>query len=206
MRRAVWALGALLFAAPAFGGRCESSAACLALLGEAQAATRSVDARFVQTKHVALLDAPLVSTGRFRFRRPDHVRLDIESPRASTVLIAGRSVTIPGLAASEQQALAGSPMTAMFTELGALFAGQLERAPGSFAVEAASAGDAIDVTLTPTAPDFRRLFHTIALRFAGPRMVIQSMRLDDALGDRLEVELRDVQVDVNLPDSLFTQP
>lgn len=206
MRRAVWALGALLFAAPAAAAPCETSDACLKVLAAAQTATRTVDARFVQTKHVSLLEAPLVSTGRFRFRRPDHVRLDIESPHPTTILIAGRRVTIPGLPASEQQALAGSPMTAMFTELGALFAGQLERAPGQFTVEATSAGDAIDVILTPTAPDFQRLFRSIALRFAGPQPVIRSMRLDEALGDRLEVELRDVRTNVELPDAIFAAP
>lgn len=204
---ALCALVALTLAAPVGAAPCAGSAACLALLERAQAATETVDARFVQTKHVTLLEAPLVSTGRFRFRRPDRVRLDIESPQPSTILIAGRAVTIPGLAASEQRALAGSPMTAMFTELGALFAGRLGAAPAHFEVAARSAGDdAIEVTLTPTAPDFQRLFRTIALRFAGPQPVIHSLRLDDALGDRLEVELRDVQINVALPESLFTTP
>jgi outer membrane lipoprotein-sorting protein len=92
------------------------------VLAAAQASTRSIDARFVQTKHLSLLDEPLVSTGRFRFRRPDHVRLDVETPHPSTILIAGRSVTIPGLPATEQRAVAESPMAAMFTELGAVFA------------------------------------------------------------------------------------
>jgi outer membrane lipoprotein-sorting protein len=185
---------------------CDSTAACLAVLEAAQASTQTVDARFVQTKHLSLLDEPLVSTGRFRFRRPDHVRLDVETPRPTTILIAGRAVTIPGLPASEQQALADSPMAAMFTELGALFAGNLERAPAHFTVEARSSGAAIDVVLTPTAPDYRRLFRTIALHFAGPETVIQSMRLDDALGDRLEVELRDLRRNVELPDAVFAQP
>jgi outer membrane lipoprotein-sorting protein len=36
--------------------------------------------------------------------------------------------------------------------------------------------------------------------------MVSSMRLDDALGDRLEVELRDVQRNVELPDALFAQP
>ena len=62
------------------------------------------------------------------------------------------------------------------------------------------------MTLTPTAADFQRLFRTIALRFAGPDTMVSSMRLDDALGDRLEVELRDVQRNVELPDALFAQP
>jgi outer membrane lipoprotein-sorting protein len=207
MRRAPSAAVLLcLLATAAQAAPCDSTAACLEVLKAAQASTQTVDARFVQTKHLSLLDEPLVSTGRFRFRRPDHVRLDVETPQPSTILIAGRSVTIPGLAASEQRALADSPMAAMFTELGAVFAGNLDRAPAHFTVEARGAGDAIEVSLTPTAPDYQRLFRTIALRFAGPQTIIESMRLDDALGDRLDVELRDVRRNVDLPDAVFAQP
>lgn len=207
MRRAYIAaalVGVLSRAAAA--APCDSTAACLTVLAAAQASTRTVDARFVQTKYLSLLDEPLVSTGRFRFRRPDHVRLDVETPRPATILIAGRSLTIPGLTETERQAVAGSPMAAMFTELGALFAGTLDRAPAHFAIEARAVGDAIEVTLTPTAPDYQRLFRAIALRFAGPETTVQSMRLDEALGDRLEVELRDVRRNVELPDALFATP
>lgn len=207
MRRAWVAIalvGALRAAAPA--ASCDSTETCLAVLHAAQASTRTIDARFVQTKHLSLLDEPLVSTGRFRFRRPDHVRLDVETPRPTTILIAGRSVTIPGMAAAEQTAVAGSPMAAMFTELGALFAGTLDRAPAHFRIDARGAGDAIEVTLTPTAPDYQRLLRTITLRFGGPATLIQSMRLDEALGDYLEVELRDVHRNVELPDAIFAAP
>ncbi len=193
-------------ATAAAGAPCASTDACLDVLRTAQASTTTIDARFVQTKHVSLLDEPLVSTGRFRFRRPDHVRLDIEAPHPSTILIAGRAVTIPGLPATEQHALAGSPMAAMFTELGALFAGTIERAPAHFTVAARGEGDAIVVTLTPTVADYQRLFSTIELRFAGPQTMVQSMRLDDALGDRLDVELRDVRRNVELPDAMFAHP
>jgi len=195
---------ALRSAAPATV--CDSTATCLQALQAAQESTRTVDARFVQTKYLSLLDEPLVSTGRFRFRRPDHVRLDVETPQPTTILIAGRSVAIPGLTESERQAVAESPMAAMFTELGALFAGSLDRAPAHFAIEARGVGDAVELTLTPTAPDYQRLFRAIGLRFAGPAMTVQSMRLDEALGDRLEVELRDVRRNVELPDVLFAQP
>ena len=207
MRRAC--LAAALVAvlhSPASAAPCDSTDACLRVLAAAQATTRSVDARFVQTKHVSLLDAPLVSTGRFRFRRPDRVRLDVETPRPTTILIAGRSVTIPGLTETEQQAVADSPMATMFTELGALFAGSLDRAPAHFAIEARGTDDGVAVTLTPRAPEFQRLFRTIVLRFGGPEAVVRSMRLDEALGDHLEVELRDVRRNVELPDALFTTP
>jgi hypothetical protein len=44
------------------------------------------------------------------------------------------------------------------------------------------------------------------MSFGGQPLVIQRMRLDDALGDRLEIAMRDVQRNVELPDAIFTQP
>ncbi len=208
-RRAAAAIAALLLALPvaASAAPCTSTATCLDAVRAAQQATGTLDARFVQTKHVALLDEPLVSTGRFRFRRPDRVRLDVETPQPATILIAGRDVRIPGLPADEQRALAASPLAAMFTELGALFAGTLDRAPAHFAMraQADAAGDVV-VTLTPTAPAFQRLFRTIALRFGGTPLGVRSMRLEETLGDHLVVELRDVRRNAELPDAVFTTP
>ncbi len=186
--------------------RCDTTAACLGALAAAQAQTRTLDARFVQTKFVALLDEPLVATGRLRFRRPDQVRLDVETPQPATILITGGQVAIPGLTEADRQALAGTATAALFRQLGALFAGQLSEAPEHFGVVAQAEGDAIEVTLTPTAPDWQRLLRAATLRFAGPELGLTSMRLDETLGDRLEVELRDVQRNVELADAIFQQP
>lgn len=206
-RTALAVAAAVCWAQLAAAAPCTSTESCLAAVRAAQADTTALDARFVQTKHVALLDEPLVSTGRFRFRRPDHVRLDVETPQPATILIAGRSVRVPGLPDSEQRALAASPLAAMFTELGALFAGTLDAAPAHFDISArATDGDGITVTLTPNAPEFARLFRTIELRFGGTPLGVQSMRLDDPLDDHLVVELRDVRRNVDLPDALFTTP
>jgi len=186
---------------------CDSTPACLEQLEAAQSDLRTLNARFTQTKHVSLLNEPLVSTGRFRFKRPDKVRLDLETPQAATVLIDGRNVSIPGVSAADMQGMAATPMAAMFTELGALLGGQFERAQAHFQVEArAVADDGVAVLLTPTLPEWQRLFRTIGLTFAGRPLVINSMRLDDALGDRLEIEMRDVQRNIELPDAIFTTP
>jgi outer membrane lipoprotein carrier protein len=172
----------------------------------AHASTRTLDAHFVQTKFVALLDEPLVSTGRLRFRRPDQVRLDVETPRSATILISGAEITIPGLSEQDRQALAGTPTAAVFRQLGSLFAGEFSRAPRHFSVAAQAQGEAIEVTLIPTAADWQRLFRAITLRFTGRELNLAAVRLDEALGDRLEVELRDVQRNVELADAVFQHP
>ena len=196
----VWLLAVV--AAPVRAA-CDSTDSCLAAIEAAQRDTRTVSARFTQTKHLSLLDEPLVSTGRFVFKRPDRVRLEIESPRPAAILISGRDISIPGLSDSDKQQLAMTPMATMFTELGAMFGGSPAALRQHFQVAAVPADGAIEVTLTPTVPDWQRLFRTIQLRFTEPDFVIGSMRLDDALGDHLDIVMSDVRRNQDIPDSEF---
>ncbi len=205
-RAALAAVALLALAGRAAAAPCASSDECLRVLATAQAETRTLDARFTQTKHVSLLDEPLVSSGRFRFRAPDHVRLDIETPQPATILIAGRAIHIPGLPEGEQRALAASPMAALFGQLGALMAGNLATPPADVHVAAQGSTDGIAVTLTPTTAAGQRVFQTMVLRFAGPPPTIRWMRLDDTLGDHLEVELHEVRRNIELPDAVFAAP
>ena len=202
-----WSLFALaLVQTAAAHAVCDSTDSCLKAIEAAQAETRTVRARFTQTKHLSLLDEPLVSTGRFVFKRPDRMRLEIESPRAATILINGRQISLPGISERDQQQLSMTPMAAMFTELGAMFGGSTAAFGRNFQVAATPVEGAVEVTLTPTLPAWQRLFRTIQLRFAGPDLVISAMRLDDALGDRLDIVMSDVQRNQDVPDSMFTAP
>jgi outer membrane lipoprotein-sorting protein len=194
---------ALLAAVPA-GAACSSTDSCLGAIEAAQTGTRSVSARFTQTKHLSLLDEPLVSTGRFFFEQPDRVRLEIETPRAATIVVNGRDISIPGLTERDKEQLAMTPMASMFSELGGMFGGSAENLRRNFAVAAAPEDGAIALTLTPTVPAWQRLFRTIQLRFTEPDLVLGAMRFEDALGDRVEIVMRDVQRNPDLPDSLFT--
>jgi outer membrane lipoprotein-sorting protein len=204
LRRSLLALSVLQ--AVAAHADCTSTDSCLQAVDAAQAETRTISARFTQTKHLSLLDEPLVATGRFTFKRPDRMRLDIESPHAATVLINGRQISLPGLSESDRQQLGMTPMAAMFTELGAMFAGSPSALRQHFDVVAEPVDGGILVTLTPTVPDWQRLFRTIRLRFVGPDLVIGAMQLDDALGDRLDIAMNDVERNRDVPDSLFAAP
>lgn len=199
-----WALVALVLARPAVAQpACDSTESCLRAIEAAQASTQTISARFTQTKHLSLLDEPLVSTGRFVFKRPDRMRLEIASPRQATILIKGREISIPGISDSEKQQLAMTPMASMFSELGGMFAGSPAALQQHFRVDATARNGGIEVTLAPTVPEWQRLFKTIQLRFTGPELVMSAMQLEDALGDRLDIVMSDVQRNQDLPDSLF---
>ena len=204
----VGVLSCLVVLVPAFAAAapCADTADCLRTIQKAQEKTTSMTADFVQEKHLQLLDEPLQSRGHLSFRRPDRMRLEITEPMHSTIFINGRDVHVPGMSEKDKQAMAMAPAAAMFTQLGAVFTGATENLQQGFEVTAKPASDdGIDVDLVPRLEAWQRVFRRMQIRFTGPDLQAQQIRLEDALGDRLEVRLENVKQNVDLPDSLFRE-
>jgi hypothetical protein len=195
-------LAAAVAAAPALAG-CTSSDACLGEIQRAHRDTRTLRARFVQTKHLRLLEAPLVSRGRFILARPDRMLWLVEEPEPATIVVDGGELRVPGLPEAERRALAGAPVAAFTRGLGAMFTGDLGALGRAFEVRAREDGSAIEVDLRPLEPRWQRFFRTAELRFARPDLLPRTLRLRDALDDTLEVELRDLERNVEVSDATF---
>jgi len=202
--RAAIAFGVVLLASPSrASAQCTSTETCLRAIEAAQQQTHTITADFVQVKHVSLLDEPLVSSGRFVFKRPDRIRLQIEQPQPAIVIINGSDVQIPNLPERDRQALAMAPTTALFTQLGAIFTGSTHALQDGFDVTATQDGAAIQVKLVPRLASWQRMFRTIEIRFAGADLMAEAIRLEDGFGDRLDITLRNVQRNTDVPDALF---
>ncbi len=138
------------------------------------------------------------------FRRPDQVRLELIDPVQSTIVIRGRDVYFPGLPAAGGGTASVGPAAAMFMQLGALLTGALDALHQNFEITAeGSADNAVTVALVPKQQSWQSVFRRMQVRFAGPDLVAHTIQLDDALGDRLEMTLDDVERNADLPDSLF---
>ncbi len=201
-----WALALLLPAAGA-AAACASTPACLQVIEAAQRDTRTITADFVQVKHISLLDEPLTSTGRFVFKRPDRIRLQIDKPQPALIVINGHDVQMPNLPERERKALAMAPVATMFQQLGAIFTGNTQALQEGFEVSAAAVAGAdppaIAVDLQPRLAAWQQMFRTIHIRFAGAHWMAQEIRLENGLGDRLEISLRNVQRNTDVPDAIF---
>jgi len=138
------------------------------------------------------------------FRRPGQVRIELTDPVQSTIVIRGREVYIPGLPAAGMGTASLGPAAAMFMQLGAVFTGALDALHQNFEITAeGSADNAVTVALVPKQQSWQSVFRRMQVRFAGPDLIALNIQLDDALGDRLEVTLDDVERNADLPDSLF---
>lgn len=193
----------LLWSASAAAARCDSTPSCLGAIAAAQKTIETVRARFVQTKHLGLLDEPLTSRGGFLFKRPDRVAWQLEEPQPITIVIDDKGIHIPGLSAREKQAMAMIPAGALSSQFGAIFTGSVAALEAEFDVSASSDEKFIRVHLVPRREDVRRVFRTLDLDFPQPPRFIARLSLADAVGDRVEIAFEDVQLNVAIPDSAF---
>lgn len=175
------------------GRGCGTPEQCFARMLAAQRDVRAIHARFRQTKYVAMLEEPLVSEGRFTFRRPDEVRWEMVKPEPMVVDIHGGELRAgpPG----EVAKVDAGPALALFRDLSGIFTGAADYAANRrFALGPGSSGTQ-SFTLTPRDPSVARVIASIEIELdpgtGGPRRVV----ISEAGGDRTEIALSDVQVE-----------
>jgi outer membrane lipoprotein-sorting protein len=171
---------------------CGTPEKCFARMVRAQSDVASIRARFRQTKHVAMLAEPLVSEGRFSFRRPDTVRWEMESPEPMVVEIEGGKLRAgpPGGVADVD----AGPATALFRDLGMLFTGADDYAGKRFTLGPGTLGPD-SFTLTPKDASVGRIVAAIEIALdpqtGGPRQAV----IRETGGDRTDIVLSQVEVE-----------
>jgi len=182
-------LVASLIAAQVAAAACETPQSCLEAIGASQRDTRVLSARFVQTKRLSLLTEPLISTGRFAFRQPGELLWELDTPRV-TVRIDKSGVHIPDVPAAQYADLA--PFSGMMRELSAVFTGSWDRVEASFTVTVMPEPNVVRVSLVPRNPEWQRMFRAMELSFLRPDLLIHTIRLDERLGDSVEIAFSDI--------------
>lgn len=172
---------------------CGTPQHCFARMTDAQRGVARIRAGFRQTKRVALLTDPLVSTGRFGFERPDRVRWEMVTPEPLIVEIAGSTLRAgpPGAVADVD----AGPAVGLFRDLGGIFTGASDYAGEQRFTLAAGTSGPWSFVLTPRDPSVARVIRGIEIELdpasGGPRRVA----ITESGGDRTEIELLDVVVE-----------
>jgi len=173
------------------GAICEGTDACLQVIEASQRTTRTLSARWVQTKHLSLLTEPLLTRGQFAFREPDQVLWRVDDP-AITVRIDRNGIHLPDLPGVKDEVAAMAPFSAMMRQLSGLFTGSLSSVRNTFEVSAALEKGAIRVHLMPREQQWQRMFRSIDVSFAEPQWVVATIHIEEALGDSLDITFTDV--------------
>jgi len=205
LRLALTLLMAIVPRAAQSAPRCATTVACLIAVEAAQRETRTITADFTQTKRLTLLDEPLISKGRLVFKRPDHVLWKMDEPEPLTVVINGRDVRIPTLPEADRAAAGMTPVAEMLGQLGAIFTASFQVLEEGFEVAASGEGGSIQLKLVPREAAWKTMFRALELRYSGPDLLLEEVRLEDGLGDSVQIQLQHVQRNTEVADSVFQE-
>jgi len=149
-------------------------------------------ARFIETRHSALLKMPLVLSGTLVYRRPDRLEKHVQAPFAESITIEGTRVSITREGADKGRVFtlpASGPAQALIESLRATLAGDLPALERHFAV--AVAGGREDWTMSLTPRDSALGAAVLRVDFAGRENRVQRIEILEAGGDRSVTTISD---------------
>jgi outer membrane lipoprotein-sorting protein len=183
---------------------CPDSAACLREIGEAQRQVRSLSARFVQTKHLALLEQPMESTGTFAFKHPDRVLWKIDEPPFE-MRIDGSKVQLPPGEGLGMRAMPPG-LESLLGAMSAVFTGDIEAASRRFDIEGKQDGESIVVRMSPRESADRRLVGNLRLTFVRPELILRSIHMEETVGDSVDIVFSDTHRNDAVAEEALGQP
>ncbi|MBN2159528.1 MAG: outer membrane lipoprotein carrier protein LolA [Spirochaetes bacterium] len=162
----------------------------------------SVEAVFVQTKHMEILSKPLVSKGTLTFHAPDSLRWEYTSPVRSVLLMHGGTVTRyvkRGDAVIKDSSARLQSMRVVIQELTMWMKGNFDANP-SFKPELKKGGI---IQLTPREKSMADIIRRIELRLSSTPGVIRSVVIYESQKSYTMLEFRNVRLNRPVPDSIF---
>jgi len=162
----------------------------------------SVQAEFVQKKHMEILSRPLVSKGKLYFQTPTSLRWEYTSPVHSILLMHGGTVTRyikkNGAVTKDSSARLQS-MQIVLQEIIMWMKGNFDANPGF--TPQLKPGRII--VLTPKEKSMAEIIQRIELKLSKEPGVIQSVMIYESRKSYTVIDFGRVTVNAKLPDSLF---
>ncbi len=156
------------------------------------AGSGGVRARFRESKHLALLEAPLESEGMLFFDPPDRLARHTTSPAASSLVVSGDRVLMRDATGEQQVTLGGSEVARSLVEsFLVVLQGDLERLRGRYEVEFEAQRDAWHLRLVPRSRRFRQLVQS--LEIDGQGAAVKRIEMAESGGDRTVTEFTQVE-------------
>lgn len=165
----------------------------------------SVNAQFIQEKHLQILTKPLLSKGRFYFQAPDSVRWEYTSPVKSVLLMNKGKIkryTLGSKGIVEDTGGSAESMQTILQQIGRWSKGQFSEDEHFAATLKGGMGPKI--ILTPREKGLSAMISLIEIDFAAERPgVIKSIKIFENKENYTFFVFTDVQVNGKISERLF---
>jgi outer membrane lipoprotein-sorting protein len=154
------------------------------------ASVESANARFTETRHSALLKAPLVLRGTLAYRRPDRVEKHVLTPYDERITVAGGRVTFENRTHSRRKTIAvsGAPgLAALIESIRATRAGDLPALERYYSLQIEGSRERWTLTLKPL--DSQIADYVVSLELSGSGVRIGKVTIEETSGDRSVMEI-----------------
>jgi outer membrane lipoprotein-sorting protein len=147
-------------------------------------------ARFVETRHSALLTSPLVLKGTLAYQRPDRMVKHVLSPYDERTTLEAGQLTLENRARNKEKtfAVASAPAAAALVEsIRATLAGDLAALRHYYSVQVQGSRGDWTLSLQPQDPQIQELVNSITLSGSGSH--IRRIGIEETGGDRSVMEI-----------------
>jgi hypothetical protein len=145
----------------------------------------SSHARFVETRHLAMLTRPLELTGSLSYERPNRLSKHVQSPFDELLTVEGDALTLVNKSKGEQRFLSlreQPALGALVESVRATLAGDLARLERHYRIELSGPREAWSLRLAPRAAQVRAHVETITV--AGSAARVRRIEVLESGGDR----------------------
>lgn len=173
-------------------------------IAQASASMKSMQADFVQTKHLKMLGDKMVSKGKMYYQQSDKLRWEYTSPYTYTFIMNGSKVLLKKGARKD---VIDVNKNKMFKEIARIMmnsvVGKCLTDKKDFKVSVAESKTAYTATLIPLKKDMKQMYTKIVLQFNRQTSVVNKVTMYEKNGDWTEIELKNLQKNKQMSASLF---
>ena len=174
-------------------------------ISRAAAAMKTMQADFVQTKHLRMLGEKMVSRGRMCYQQSDKLRWEYTKPYAYTFILNGNSVM---MSKGGHRDVVDVNRNKVFREIARMMmssvVGTCLTDSKNFKVSMTVDKQTYTATLLPQKKDVKAMFTRIVLVFIRKTSVVSKVTMYEKNGDRTEITLDNVRTGAAVSPTEFT--
>jgi len=162
----------------------------------------SIQSDFVQTRTLSIMEEPLVSSGKFSYKKPGLMKWDQQHPTLYYFILNGTSV-IRFDGEKRKKMAANSPQVSHFKDfiLGTVSGSMLES--DQFLSTFTKKGDQVKIVLIPQQKAMLKRIGKIELVFGYEKMILLELKLIEAEGDEMTIRFSNQKYNAITSNVLF---